>query len=63
MLFCGGELDEKAMKELSGTVARVKKEKGREIPRVWALDQCGIEVMFANRTAMGPGLTNKGSGG
>jgi len=55
--FTGDELDEKAIKALSGTVAQVKKEKGEQFP-AWVLDQCGIEVMFANRTAMGSGLNN-----
>jgi len=54
--FTGAELDEQTMKELSVTVARVKKEKGENFP-AWVLDQCGIEVMFANRMAMGPGLS------
>ena len=33
------------------------KQKGEEFPD-WALDQAGIEVMFANRITMGPGLSS-----
>jgi len=56
--FTGSELNEQALKELSGKVARVKKDKGENFP-AWVLDQCGIDVMFANRMAMGPGLSPK----
>jgi predicted TIM-barrel fold metal-dependent hydrolase len=39
------------VRAVAGTVA----ERGRRFPE-WALDQAGIDVMFANRVAMGPGL-------
>jgi predicted TIM-barrel fold metal-dependent hydrolase len=35
--------------------ARVVRERGEAFP-AWALDRAGIDVMFANRVAMGPGL-------
>jgi len=40
---------------LAATVARAIAERGERFP-VWALDQAGIDIMFANRVAMGPGL-------
>ena len=54
--FTGSELNEQSMKELMGTMEKVMKEKGEKFPE-WALDQTGIEVMLANRIAMGPGLS------
>ncbi|MDP4265306.1 MAG: amidohydrolase family protein [Bacteroidota bacterium] len=51
------ELNEKAIKDLSDTVANVMKQKGEKFPE-WALDQAGIEVMLANRISMGPGLSS-----
>ena len=44
------------MSELRGTMRRVAKEQGERFP-TWVLDQIGTEVLFANRLAMGPGLT------
>jgi hypothetical protein len=35
--------------------ARTVRERGEAFP-AWALDRAGIDVMFANRVAMGPGL-------
>ena len=35
--------------------ARVLKQQGNNFP-AWVLDKAGIDVMFANRVAMGPGL-------
>jgi uncharacterized protein len=35
--------------------ARTVRERGEAFP-TWALDRAGIDVMFANRVAMGPGL-------
>lgn len=35
--------------------ARALRERGEGFP-AWALDRAGIDVMFANRTAVGPGL-------
>jgi predicted TIM-barrel fold metal-dependent hydrolase len=40
---------------LAGTVARVMAERGEHFS-AWALDQAGIDIMLANRVAMGPGL-------
>ena len=40
---------------LAGTVARAVAEHGDRFP-AWALDQAGIDIMLANRVAMGPGL-------
>src|SRR6266550_86446 len=41
--------------ELLETKQRVAREQGEKFP-AWALDQLGIETMFANRVAMGRGL-------
>ena len=41
---------------LKAAVAAVQKAKGQQFP-AWALDQAGIEIMMANRVAMGPGLS------
>lgn len=41
--------------EMKTAVARVAKEQGTKSPE-WALDRAGIDVMFANRIALGPGL-------
>ena len=40
---------------LAVTVARTIAEHGDQFP-AWALDQAGIDIMLANRVAMGPGL-------
>jgi predicted TIM-barrel fold metal-dependent hydrolase/GNAT superfamily N-acetyltransferase len=40
---------------LRDATARVHSERGDKFPE-WVLDQAGIEVMLANRIAMGPGL-------
>ena len=40
---------------LKAAVARVAKEQGQRFPE-WALDQAGIDVMLANRIALGTGL-------
>lgn len=40
---------------LAKSVAHAVAERGERFP-VWALDQAGIDVMLANRVAMGPGL-------
>ena len=55
--FTGDELNEKAMKDLKDTVGNVMKQKAEKFPD-WALDQANIEVMLANRIAMGPGLSS-----
>lgn len=54
--FTGSELNENALKELINTEDNLKKQKGEKFPE-WALDQAGIEIMFANRISMGPGLS------
>ncbi|HEY5218981.1 MAG TPA: hypothetical protein VIJ16_04185, partial [Gemmatimonadaceae bacterium] len=41
---------------LSAARARTLKTQGDNFP-AWVLDRAGIEVMFANRVAVGPGLT------
>jgi predicted TIM-barrel fold metal-dependent hydrolase/GNAT superfamily N-acetyltransferase len=41
---------------LRDSIARVRREHGDKFPE-WVLDQAGIEVMLANRVAMGPGLS------
>lgn len=40
--------------ELRATMQRVTREQGNRFPE-WALDRMGIEVMLANRIALGPG--------
>ena len=40
---------------LTGAVKRAIAERGRQFPE-WALDQAGVDVMLANRVAMGLGL-------
>ena len=42
--------------ELRASVKRTMDAQGDKFP-AWALDRIGIEVMLANRVAMGPGLT------
>ena len=54
--FTAAELNEKTMKSLADTAATMMKQKGEKFPE-WALDQVGVEVMIANRIAMGPGLS------
>jgi uncharacterized protein len=54
--FAPGDLADAHMTELRSTMERVAKEQGEKFP-IWVLDQIGTEVMFANRIAMGPGLT------
>ena len=44
------------LRELMATKQRVLKERGDGFP-AWVLDQLNIETMFANRVAMGRGLT------
>jgi uncharacterized protein len=43
------------LSELRGAVQRVAREQGEKFP-TWVLDQAGLEVLLANRIAMGPGL-------
>jgi predicted TIM-barrel fold metal-dependent hydrolase len=44
------------IKELAAAKQRAMRERGVDYPS-WVLDKAGIETMFANRVAMGPGLT------
>lgn len=44
------------IKELVAAKQRVMREQGANYP-AWAVEKMGIETMFANRVAMGPGLT------
>ncbi|HEY4875638.1 MAG TPA: hypothetical protein VIH86_08715, partial [Puia sp.] len=50
------ELNENTLKNLIDTERNVMKQKAENFPS-WALDQAGIEVMFANRITMGAGLS------
>lgn len=43
------------VEQLLATKERIRKERGEHYPE-WVLDRLGIEVMFANRIAMGRGL-------
>lgn len=43
------------IQELVAAKERAKREHGADYP-AWVLDKMGIETMFANRVAMGPGL-------
>ena len=49
------DMSEAHVRELLQTKQRIATEQGDRFP-VWALDQLGIETMFANRVAMGRGL-------
>ncbi|HEV7747484.1 MAG TPA: amidohydrolase family protein [Pyrinomonadaceae bacterium] len=49
------DMSEAHLRELLETKQRVAREQGEKFP-AWALDQVGIETMFANRVAMGRGL-------
>jgi uncharacterized protein len=49
------DMSEAHVRELLQTKQRIATEQGDKFP-VWALDQLGIETMFANRVAMGRGL-------
>jgi predicted TIM-barrel fold metal-dependent hydrolase len=51
------DMSEAHVRELLETKQRVAREQGDEFP-AWALDQVGIETMFANRVAMGRGLAS-----
>lgn len=50
------DMSEAHLKELMAVKQRVMRELGDGYP-AWVLDQLGIETMFANRVAMGRGLT------
>lgn len=50
------DMSEAHVRELSEIKSRIRRERGDGYP-AWVLDQLGIETMFANRVAMGRGLT------
>lgn len=50
------DMAEQHLRELMESKQRVMREQGEAYPQ-WVLDQLGIEVMFANRVAMGRGLS------
>jgi uncharacterized protein len=50
------DMSEAHMRELLSTKQKVLKDRGESFPN-WILDQLNIETMFANRIAMGRGLT------
>jgi predicted TIM-barrel fold metal-dependent hydrolase len=52
-----GGIADATPEELAAAQQRVRKEKGESFP-AWVLDQLNIETMFANRVAMGRGLTS-----
>jgi predicted TIM-barrel fold metal-dependent hydrolase len=51
------DMSDAHVRELLQIKQSVAREQGQEFPS-WALDQLGIETMFANRVAMGQGLTS-----
>jgi predicted TIM-barrel fold metal-dependent hydrolase len=51
------DMSEAHVRGLLETKQRVAREQGEKFP-IWALDQVGIETMFANRIAMGRGLAS-----
>src|SRR5438105_14697591 len=54
--YSQNDMTEAHLRELMATKQRVLKERGDGFP-AWVLDQLNIETMFANRVAMGRGLT------
>jgi uncharacterized protein len=51
------DMSDAHVRELLQIKQSVAREQGQKFPS-WALDQLGIETMFANRVAMGQGLTS-----
>ncbi|HEV7681000.1 MAG TPA: amidohydrolase family protein [Pyrinomonadaceae bacterium] len=51
------DMSEAHVRELLETKQRAARQQGENFPN-WALDQVGIETMFANRIALGRGLTS-----
>lgn len=51
------DMSEQHVQELLAAKQKLMRDKGDAYP-VWVLDQLGIETMFANRVAMGRGLTS-----
>jgi uncharacterized protein len=54
--YSHNDMSEAHLRELMATKQQVLKERGDSFP-IWVLDQLNIETMFANRVAMGRGLT------
>jgi uncharacterized protein len=54
--YSHSDMSEAHVRELMDAKQRVLKERGDSFP-AWILDQLNIETMFANRVAMGRGLT------
>lgn len=54
--YSHNDMSEAHVRELMAAKQRVLKERGEAFP-AWVLDQLNIETMFANRVAMGRGLT------
>lgn len=56
-LYLSGELQntKASTEQLAAAKKRVRDEKGEQFP-AWVLDRLNIDVMFANRVAMGQGL-------
>jgi hypothetical protein len=54
--YAYSDMSEAHVRELLDAKQRVLKERGDAFP-AWVLDQLNIETMFANRVAMGRGLT------
>ena len=54
--YAHNDMSETNVRELLQIKQRVVRDQGERFP-AWLLDQLGIETMFANRVAMGPGLT------
>ena len=54
--YAHNDMSEAHVRELIAGKQRVRKERGDSFP-AWVLDQLNIETMFANRVAMGRGLS------
>jgi uncharacterized protein len=54
--YAHDDMSEAHLRELLTVKQRVLRERGDSFP-AWVLDQLNIETMFANRVAMGPGLS------
>ena len=54
--YSHNDMSEAHLRELLAAKQQVLKERGESFP-AWVLDQLNIETMFANRVAMGRGLT------
>ncbi|MEY2508412.1 MAG: uncharacterized protein QOH01_2741 [Verrucomicrobiota bacterium] len=54
--YAHGDASEEHLRDLLAAKRKVMLERGENYP-AWILDQLGIETMFANRVAMGRGLT------